>query len=698
MTEKNTDYYMLNEYNNIFNYEYHTEGNKELFGNKKPDCLTKSNKEGKRKLFPSGYDIYEENKILIIIENKKSIKLLKNAKNQIKEYYDNLPDNIKNNYKIYLIIGFGNSNKSFNYNIYDKDFNILNIKLIDIYNKIQNNNKIYDEKQIHKINEYMHNNLNLQKTQKLLFISSILLCLEIDSDLLLDYNEKTNNYIISEKIIKTLKKYYNDNIFSNSFIFLLKSLSNKHLYTIFNMIKNDIKIYGKDILNLFYTEFCIWDVDDEAKLGVVLTPHHIVKLMVKELNLNENDKVLDFCTGTGSFLIECGKYTKYLYGCENNDMRYTLAKINFILHKLNYDNLIYSSCFDYNYKTEEFDKIIFNPPFNQNIKDENNLNNTCNWKKYNYDAKFILYGIELLKINGIGCCIVPRSNFNNNEKEINEFKKEFLKHCEIIKIIDCIKNPFYPIGTNPAIIVFKKIKENNNDNIILNNVEIINYDDGYKIFKNNRIKDNKIKESFNKQYRDLKYNDDWNYINDIQIINIIELLKKNIVETYINKMKTKININDLDIIYNEMINKLKDINNMNIISYKKITIKDIAEKQKLIKKVFKINEMDNGDYPLISSSMFNNGITKYINDYNYDCQNNNIISIARNGSVGYCFVQTGKIGITTDIILLKIIDETIDKYILSILLTYYLTSRYNYGNKLTIDKLLNTIIDYPIFE
>lgn len=679
--EKHTDYYMLNLYNKVFNHLYHTKGNKKLFGSKIPD----------------GWDIINK-KTLIIIEDKRENKYKIKGKKQLFTYYDNMTEENKQKYQTYLILSYGTDEKTFEYFIFDDKKKNLNITLKELYDNINPNNKSYDEKNIHKINNYIHKHMNLQKAQKLLFISSILLCLDIDINILSDYNETTNNYVIANKIVETLQKYYNDNIFSNTFIFLLKSLHNKHLYKIFQMIKEDINIYSKDILNMFYTEFCIWDIDDEAKLGVVLTPNHIVKLMIDLLNIKQTDKLLDFCTGTGSFLIEGSKYTKKLYGCENNDMRYTLAKINFILHKLNYDNIIYSSCFDYNYITGIFDKIIFNPPYHQDSYDENNNNNnTCNWKNYNMVPKFILYGVELLKVGGLGCCIVPRSYFNNNQKDINEFKKEFLKHCKILKIINCIKNPFYPIGTDPAIILFEKTNEKNDNNLISENVEIIKYDDGYKIFKNTRIIDKNTSSSMINQFRNLNYNDDWNYINDINIDNIINILKKNIISNYTNLLKNKIEINDLNLIYNEMIDKLKEIENMNIKQYKTIKIKNIAQKEKTLKKVFKINETEDGIYPLISSTMYDNGICKKINDYNYDCKNNNIISVARNGSVGYCFVQTGKIGITTDVILLKLTNNSIDKYILSILLTHYLSSQYSYGNKLTIPKLLNTEINYPIF-
>ena len=52
MSEKNTDYYMQKAYESIFNHEYHTEANNELFS----------------QLIPDGWDIIGN--VIIIIENK----------------------------------------------------------------------------------------------------------------------------------------------------------------------------------------------------------------------------------------------------------------------------------------------------------------------------------------------------------------------------------------------------------------------------------------------------------------------------------------------------------------------------------------------------------------------------------------------------------------------------------------------------
>ena len=96
--------------------------------------------------------------------------------------------------------------------------------------------------------------------------------------------------------------------------------------------------------------------------------------MVKELNIKETDTVLDFCTGTGSFLLEAGKYSKHLIGCECNNERYTLSKCNFILNKYPYNNLFYNNCF--NQEFPKVDKSIINPPFSCNSPDENVKENT----------------------------------------------------------------------------------------------------------------------------------------------------------------------------------------------------------------------------------------------------------------------------------------------------------------------------------
>ena len=113
MSEKNTDHYMQNAYESIFNHEYHTETNPIFNG-----------------LIPDGWDIIDN--ILIIIENKLLIKDKNKGRDQLFNYYDNILDDIKTKYNSYLILGLGSNKKSFKYVIYDSNKNETKLTLQDL--------------------------------------------------------------------------------------------------------------------------------------------------------------------------------------------------------------------------------------------------------------------------------------------------------------------------------------------------------------------------------------------------------------------------------------------------------------------------------------------------------------------------------------------------------------------------------------
>ena len=59
----------------------------------------------------------------------------------------------------------------------------------------------FDEKKIRELNQYLYDNsINLSKSQKTLFIASILICLKIDENIIDNYNDLTNSFLIVLKI------------------------------------------------------------------------------------------------------------------------------------------------------------------------------------------------------------------------------------------------------------------------------------------------------------------------------------------------------------------------------------------------------------------------------------------------------------------------------------------------------------------
>ena len=641
---------MNNEFKKIFGVNYRTKACPMLFGTKIPD----------------GYHFTENT--FFIIENKAKLSDLNKGKEQLFNYWKNLPV-IEGCIKHVLILGLGSNESEFTYIIYENGIETKN--KLDYYKTTKKMQ--FDIKKIHELNQYLYDKgINLPKSQKTLFIASILICLKIDPE----FNLNTSGFNIADKMIDLINNYYKDVTFTQTFQFIKKSIHNNNLAELFEKLKNMIHDYGLDILNAFYSEFCIFDRNNDASLGVVLTPDDIVELMIELLNIQENDSICDFCTGTGSFLIK--SKAKKLIGCENNEERYSLAKCNFILNNLDYSHLYYNSCFNQNF--DKYDKVIINPPFSCNCPDSLVEIDETNWKKYNGEQKFILYQVQLLKENGIGAVIIPRSNINNSNKKSNLFKIELLKHVQILKIINCNSKVFMPnASVECAIIIFKKCKN------LSKNVEIINYlDDGYELKKNIRIK---IKDSIiKKQIKNLTHENDWNYIEEINID--IDILK--VISEYNNNLNYAMN---KILILNKEYDKcsFKIFIEYNIFKdWDKLKINDyfIIIKPK---KIFKISITNNGMIPLISSSGQNNGISKFIDDFSYegDC-----ITVARNGTVGSSFYQTKKIGVTTDIIILKPISN-VNLYIWSIMLNYTLPQKYSYNNKITLDKLMNEIILIP---
>ena len=668
-SEKITDFQLLNKFNEVFGCFYNTVGNSKLFKSKVPD----------------GW--FEINDKLIIIENKKDLKDKRDGLKQLLNYYliASKTEEFKKYKQCFLILGCGTS-KDFKYWIYSMDNNNIKetkYKLKDL--KTKDYKPSFDLKEIHEFNQYLYNcGINLPKNQKTLFVAAILLCLKVNPKFLISYDENDKGFIIADQINKLIGEYYQDLTFAKSFEFIKYNLHNKELFDLINIVSFDVKKYGIDILKQFYNEFMIYDKNNDSACGIVLTPHDIVELMVKSLNIKKGESVADFCTGTGSFLVEASKYTNNLIGCENGEERYALAKCNFILKDLSIEHLYFNNCF--NQQFESYDHIILNPPFSCNSSDNGEIEDIYGWRKLKNEQKFVIYQLQYLKDGGIGCCIIPRSNFNNSTNKSLDFKKLLLKYCDIIKIVNCNSKVFAPAANvECTICVFKKCKSSNFE------TEIIDYsDDGYTVKKNIRLK---TSEPNPKSYKTvLKAEDDWNYNQPLDI-------PKNIKQLIAN----------YNIDYNTIINKQKILNgDYNISYFEYIKIREFKEwKQIKIGDYFDLlppgkidgnkRNTEEGIYNLVSTGQQNNGIIKNVNVYEYDGETNQYLTVAMYGTTGSTFYQKNKFIVNHNVRVLKpknkMKEEEINLF--ALMINYYLTKKYSYSNGLSISKLKNEIINFP---
>ncbi len=627
--------------------------------------------------------IYFANNTLLIFECKQDniIDAVKDSKHYVKKIIKN-EYIIKNNIKIYCC-GFISIN---NYKIYElikKDnVNYINklknkLLILSTFNlELKHNINMNMNKEIHNINNYIRDNTKISNEDKSLFIAFILIGLK--NNIIVD------NIIEKDEVYPLLKIVLNKyNIDESMFNFLKNNLDTIHLYNILTMVNNIYKQNPSvDLLNEFYSEFVKYSNTDSKSLGIVLTPPHIVELMVKMLNITEDDIVLDLCTGTGSFLLEALKYNpKHVIGCEYQNKLYTLLKCNMVIRDIlkNKYTILLDDCFN---NTFNVTKSIINPPYG--MKDKKEL-------------EFILKQIDSLDDNGEACAIIPISKISNNNIN-NRFKKQLLTKCIIKNIIICRDTLFYPVSVQTCIIHIKKCIDINN----LTN--IINYEnDGYKIVKQHGIikQDNHI-ELFNDIINNIKKNN-INNINEKKLIFDDDwILNNNKSELNLNIIIQNIKLKELEIQYqknkNNIKNTLYNINNIQI-KYKKFLLIDLFDNissTSISLKDIKDNYKNDVTYNVISSSSLNNGIYKYkYNNYTYEPH---CLTLAKNGSVGYCFYQFEKFNKTIDIIVLKSKNDiTMNCYIyFSYIITDICIKNFNYSYKINNDRLMKIELNLPV--
>lgn len=128
---------------------------------------------------------------------------------------------------------------------------------------------------------------------------------------------------------------------------------------------------------------------NKGKRGEVYTPIEVSKLIAHLVEPKDDEVILDPACGSGSMLIEQYRFAGsnpniVLVGQERNDVTAVLAKLNFILHGINLkDAKVFIGDSLLNPKFESFikevkgtgkaDKVVANPPWNQDGYDENTL-------------------------------------------------------------------------------------------------------------------------------------------------------------------------------------------------------------------------------------------------------------------------------------------------------------------------------------
>jgi type I restriction enzyme M protein len=221
-----------------------------------------------------------------------------------------------------------------------------------------------------------------------------------------------------------------------------------------------ISIYHDfDVVGQFYGEFLKYTGGDKKALGIVLTPRHIADLFTQIANLKPDSKVLDFCCGTGGFLIAAMNTmlkqavtederksikANCLIGVEQQPNMYALAASNMILRGDGKANLYQGSCFDKPIqkalKDHKCNYGMINPPYSQSDEDLHELIFVRDMLNC-LDNKQESYGLAIVPMS---CAISP-----------HPARVELTKHHTLIAVMSMPDELFYPVGTVTCIMVFR---------------------------------------------------------------------------------------------------------------------------------------------------------------------------------------------------------------------------------------------------
>ena len=254
---------------------------------------------------------------------------------------------------------------------------------------------------------------------------------------------------------------------------------------------------GRDVLGDVY-EYLIGQFAANAgkKGGEFYTPHEVSQVLAKIVTIDAEGagsqfRVYDPTMGSGSLLLTVQKELPHgdeagsvdFYGQELNTTTYNLARMNLMMHGVNYRNmeLKRADTLDADWPFDEkdgaqiplkFDAVVANPPYSQNwnIKDVDREKDT-RFKGYGVapaskaDYAFVLHGLYHLDKAGTMAIVLPHGVLFRGASE-GKIRKNIIDNNLLDAVIGLPANLFYGTSIPTCVLVFKGREARQNKDIL----------------------------------------------------------------------------------------------------------------------------------------------------------------------------------------------------------------------------------------
>lgn len=221
------------------------------------------------------------------------------------------------------------------------------------------------------------------------------------------------------------------------------------------------------------------ELQSAGSAGEFYTPRAVTDFMAQMIEPQLGEKMADFACGTGGFIVswlkELGrrtgdmspadreKWVKSVYGVEKKQFPYMLAITNLLLHDvddphIDHDNSLAHKVLNYT-ERESFDKILMNPPYGGNEKDDIQKNFPKDLADSETADLFMSVIMYRLKKNGRAAVVLPDGFLFGTDNTKANIKKKLLAEFDlhtIVRLPGSVFAPYTSITTN--ILFFDRTK------------------------------------------------------------------------------------------------------------------------------------------------------------------------------------------------------------------------------------------------
>jgi type I restriction-modification system DNA methylase subunit len=215
---------------------------------------------------------------------------------------------------------------------------------------------------------------------------------------------------------------------------------------------------GEDVMAIFFNEFNRYKKKSDS--GQIFTPDHVTGFIYRLISVDKDDRILDACAGSGSFLVKAmsrmideagGVNTakaksikaKQLYGIEFDREIYALACANMLIHKDGKTNLAHMDARTQSAKEWMMNtgatKVLMNPPYENKFGCMEIVENVLDSVTRGTLCAFVLPDKKL-------------------EKTSKGQMSRILRHHSLLQVVKMPENLFFGVGVTTSIFVFESGK------------------------------------------------------------------------------------------------------------------------------------------------------------------------------------------------------------------------------------------------